>query len=82
MTIENFKRATNLMAKKETYERHLVHLENVLENYKGGRIKFEHSGWAPVDIQPPYETGIKFIQDTIAYYRGRIQYINHEMEAL
>lgn len=82
MTIESFEKAKLLMVKKENYQRHLDALKEVQEKYSFGKIKFEKSGYSPVDIQPPRELGMKFIQDVIEYYQSNVEKIDSEMEAL
>ena len=83
MTIDNYEKAKALMVQREKYQNHAKALRNdVLPLLNQGRIKFEKSGYQPVDIQAPLSLSQEFIKKVEEYYQEKVSKIDLEFESL
>ncbi len=83
MTIDNYEKAKALMVQREIYQKHVDILQyDVQSRLNTGKIKFEKSGFQPVDIQAPLSLSQEFIQKVKEYYLDKISKIDLEFESL
>lgn len=82
MTKEQFKKAKELYAERGSFERIINDYERVISYQYYGSVKFQHTGYDPVDLHVPRDILVDFVKMLKAEAKEKIDKIDREIADL
>jgi len=82
MTLETFEKARSIVGEREEIKRKLKELSEVKNKLRFGRLSFSTTANPTIILDTPLEIKENFIQETIDWYKKRLDEINATFRAL
>lgn len=82
MTKEQFEKAKELYAERGSFERIINDYERLVAHQYYGSVKFQHTGYEPIDLHVPRDVLIDFVEMLKAKTQEKIDKIDREIEKL